>query len=508
METFKLLLDTNVVIGLEDPKPVQSSLAELARLCNEHGVAIFVDGASYEDVSRDPDDARRTVTLSKLAKFQRLSSVPARAEAELVDRFGSISGPNDRSDVRLLSALDANAADFLITEDAALRRRSVRSGYGPRVLSVAEAVAWLRQTFVKSAVQLPYISSKKAYELDLNHPIFQSLAADYKNFNVWFQKCQRQHRECWVLEIGDDIAGLVIRKDESHYEAQTKTKASKILKICTFKVGDEFRGEKLGELLLKQALWFAQRNSYELIYLTAYPKHEELIELLLQFGFVHTRTFISGEKMYEKAILIGPTPSITDDPLAFDRTFYPRFFEQYPVKKFIVPIRPEYHRLLFPEIALLRDLPLFPGEMGSPFLSSVRTPGNTIKKVYLCRAKTSRLAPGDLLIFYMSKHDGYAFSQCATTIGIVEQFQAATSSDELVKLTAKRSVFSAQELHAFEASPQSPVQVIDFLLAGHLQPAISLQDMISLDVLRAPPQSIVKLDHDEYERLRQEMVVS
>jgi hypothetical protein len=73
MNDFKLLIDTNIVIGLEDPQPVQASLAELVRLSNEHAVGLFVDGANYDDVERDRNIARRNVTLSKLAKFQRLT---------------------------------------------------------------------------------------------------------------------------------------------------------------------------------------------------------------------------------------------------------------------------------------------------------------------------------------------------------------------------------------------------------------------------------------------------
>src|SRR5277367_1885968 len=99
MNNFKLLIDTNVVIGLEDPQPVQASLAELVRLSNEHSVGLFVDGANYDDVARDTDAARREVTLSKLAKFQKLRAAPTPDDATLIARFGRINSENDRSDV-------------------------------------------------------------------------------------------------------------------------------------------------------------------------------------------------------------------------------------------------------------------------------------------------------------------------------------------------------------------------------------------------------------------------
>src|SRR3954452_8007253 len=107
MADFKLLVDTNVVIALEDPRPVQASLAELVRLCNEYSVGLFVEGANYDDVARDRDDQRRQVTQSKLEKFQKLRNVPMPSEAELLARFGAIKSENDRSDVRLLVALES-----------------------------------------------------------------------------------------------------------------------------------------------------------------------------------------------------------------------------------------------------------------------------------------------------------------------------------------------------------------------------------------------------------------
>jgi predicted nucleic acid-binding protein len=175
MAGFKLLIDTNVVIGLEDARPVSESFAEIVRLSNEHKVDLFVDSANYDDVSRDRDPARRAITLSKLAKFQRLRVIPATSEATLVAKFGPLNSENDRSDVRLLAAIEASAADFLVTQDNDLRRRAGRSGLDAKVLTVEEALEWLRQTFQEISVELPYVSEEKAYQIDRTNPIFHSL---------------------------------------------------------------------------------------------------------------------------------------------------------------------------------------------------------------------------------------------------------------------------------------------------------------------------------------------
>lgn len=508
MNDFKLLIDTNIVISLEDAQPVQASLAELVRLSNEHGVGLFVDGANYDDVERDKDHARRAVTLSKLAKFQKLRGVPVPDEALLVARFGKINRENDRSDVGLVVALDAKAVDFLVTQDIGLHRRADRAGLGASVLTVEEALAWLKQTYTTKAVSLPYVVERKAYQISQDHDILKSLQADYPGFDSWFDKCRRQHRDCWVLEIGDEIAGLVIRKDETHAEAGTEHIGPKILKICTFKVRDEFLGEKFGELLLKQVLWFAQKNRYDLTYVTAFPKHAFLIDLLSYYGFKETRKMANGEIVLEKPIATGALADVTDNAFDFDREHYPRFHDSLAVQKFCVPIQPAYHRLLFPEIAYGAELPLFPVETFGPMLSrgQERTPGNTIRKVYLCRAKTTHLRPGDILLFYMSKDISFAASQSITTVGIVEQVTNVCTSDDLIRHTAKRSVFSAESLQAMRPTKLSPVKVIDFLLVGHTQPPVGLDTLVASGVFAGrPPQSIAQLPQERYAQLKPQL---
>jgi hypothetical protein len=258
-------------------------------------------------------------------------------------------------------------------------------------------------------------------------------------------------------------------------------------------------------LLLKQVLWFVQRNSYDLAYVTAFPKHAFLIDLLSYYGFRETMRTASGELVFEKPIITDSLPLVTGNVFDFDRAHYPRFHDGHAVRKFCVPIRPDYHRRLFPEIAFEADLPLFPKDTFGPMLphGQERTPGNTIRKVYLCRAKTTRLRPGDLLFFYMSKDDSYAASQSVTTVGIVEQVIDVTTADDLIRHTAKRSVFSVEDLQAMHPSVSSPVKMIDFLLVGHIEPVVYLDTLVRTGVFsNRPPQSIAQLSEQQYGKLK------
>ena len=104
-------------------------------------------------------------------------------------------------------------------------------------------------------VSLPLVEEKVAHEIDINDDIFDSLREGYPGFDGWWRdKCVAAHRRVWGVTIGGRLAGVAVRKDEDHSEAGTEFAGSKILKIATFKVHPDFRGERLGELLLKQVL--------------------------------------------------------------------------------------------------------------------------------------------------------------------------------------------------------------------------------------------------------------
>jgi GNAT superfamily N-acetyltransferase len=505
MSELKLLIDTNVFILLEDPKTVDPALAEIVRKCGEHGVGIFVHDAALLDISRDKNRGRRDVSLSKLRKFQALTAPKAPGRAALEALFGPIRKANDEVDVALLYAVHLDLVDLLITEDQGIHDRVRLTSLAGRVLSVVDALVWLRRTFDPIPVAFPLVDDRKAHEVDRDDDIFDSLRDGYPDFDAWWAKCVKEHRHCWTVTVEGVLAGLIVRKDETRKSADVKLPGVKVLKLCTFKVRPEFRGEKLGELLLKQALWYAQRNGYDLTYVTTYPNQGTLIGLLEYYGFVHTASRADGEMIFEKPLSRARLvpPGNAEDLFTTARKNYPRFVTDLPAKIFCVPIRGDYHQRLFPELAFAAPLPLFPHER--PLLSTrgERAPGNTIRKVYLCRAKTTVIAPGDVLLFYQSKMEVLEASQAITSIGVVERVSHTTDLDELIRLTAKRSVFSEGELRMMVEGRSTPVRIIDFLLVGHIDPVVPLATLNAEGVFKGrPPQSICLLSPTRFAPIR------
>jgi ribosomal protein S18 acetylase RimI-like enzyme len=487
------LIDTNVIIGLEDHRTVQPAFAALLSIAAKHKIDILVHEAARDDIQRDKDISRRSISLSKLEKFQALKKVRGLDRLDLEKRFGPLSRPNDLVDATLLDSIERGAADFLVTEDRRLHERARRASpeLGRRVLFVADAVQLLKTTFEPVETPVRYVEELSANEIQLRDSIFDSLREDYPEFDKWWrEKCVKERRPCWAV-FDEGLAGLIVRKDETGTNTDATIKAAKILKICTFKVRPEKRGVKLGELLLKKAFWFAQANKYDLVYLTAYEGQVALIDLLEFYGFQRTATKSDGELIYEKQFSrerLTAIGAISD--FEIDRLNYPRFISGPHTRAFGVPIREPYHDTLYPDLKFPDQADLFEsiGIGGSP-----KRPGNTIRKVYLCRAQSNLGPAGSILFFYKGMSKSLP-SQALTAVGIFEEISRAESTRDLMHLTGGRSVYSETELSQWEATPSQPVKVINYLLAAYIEPPISLDELRGIGIIRMhPPQSIFEI---------------
>ncbi|TXR50498.1 GNAT family N-acetyltransferase [Phyllobacterium endophyticum] len=491
---MKFLIDTNVVIQLEDDGEIKANFADLLRRCHENGIKVFVHEASIEDINRDANEARKKATLSKLNKFPQLKKIPSPSLDDLKARYGELPKSNDVVDAKLLHAVSITAADFLITEDDGLHRRARKALLADRVMTVADALAWLKQSFEPDTVFLPAVEEVKAHEIEFKDPIFEGLRSDYgAYFDKWTAKCINEHRDCWIIKDGDALAAVVIRKDETRAEAGITKPGEKILKICTLKVSEDHRGQKLGEQLLKQIFWHAQRNGYDVMYLTAKAKQVSLIRLLEEYGFEQTGDQADGDGVFEKVVGKGKvTLAAGETAIGVARKNYPRFYDGPKANKFVIPIRPVYHAKLFPEVEMLpQNVATTPGAI----------PGNTIRKVYICHSRNATIGAGDVIFFYQTKKPGSPRSQSMTSIGIVENVRHTQDVNEVRRWTAKRSVFSDAELTSW-VSGSSPLKVIDFLLIGHIVPPLPLGALTSNSVLSSWPQSITRISEQSYRRLK------
>ena len=85
MSLQSYLIDTNVLIGLEDNHIVQPALAEFSKLAAKHKVNVFVHEAARDDIRRDKDDPAEH-------RPQQDQEIPVLGETEGSHRIGSGRG--------------------------------------------------------------------------------------------------------------------------------------------------------------------------------------------------------------------------------------------------------------------------------------------------------------------------------------------------------------------------------------------------------------------------------
>jgi len=481
---MRLLLDTNVIIPLEDSSAIlEQSLSTIARIANEQGHQLLVHPSSLDDINRDTDVERRTISLSRVEKYPRLTNPPLPSEED-IERLGLAQrNDHDRVDNELLFSIYRDAANILITEDRGLHKKAERLSIADRVHYVQQAATFLERIHAsREEVSLPNVLELPLHQIDLESEFFNSLRSDYSDFDDWFKEAAREGRTAWTVSDDEgNLGALAIFKEEDDPIVTNDNKAlpGKVLKLSTFKVGENIRGQKIGELFLKCAFRYATSNGFENIYITMRAgKQDFLKDLCADFGFRYFGEYDQDE-VFVKYQPINP-PAEALPPLEYHIRYYPHFRCDETVKKFIVPIRPSFHEILFPDIQDQQNLFVSPA-------------GNAIKQAYLCHARTGDISPGDILVFYRSRDD-----MALTTIGIVESVHDSEDPDKILELVSKRTVYSFEEI---QRMAEKSTKVILFRTADHLPRVVTYEWLSEHTDIVGPIQTIRQISDEAFKEI-------
>jgi hypothetical protein len=209
----------------------------------------------------------------------------------------------------------------------------------------------------------------------------------------------------------------------------------KALKLCTFKVGERVRGRKIGELFLKAAFQYATENRCEHVFLTASAEQTYLQLLLDDFGFEERGEYGADQVFVKWHPVIAPALDLP--PLDFVRKLFPHFRRDASIQKFVVPIQPQCHKTLFPELELQSDL-----------FGAGPTPGNAIKQAYLCKSVTNKPKVGDVVLFYRTQDE-----KAITSVGVIERFELHDNSNTVMQIVSRRTVYSQAEILEITREP-------------------------------------------------------
>lgn len=485
---MRILLDTNILIPLEDSqRPLVDSLANLVRMAREHNHQLVYHPASEDDINRDRNPIRRDQTLQRLRQYIRL-------DTRLSCPWNSHdTGPNDAADNEILYALHCDAVHALITEDRKIHDNAKSRGLVGKVFTIQTAEDWLRRLHEEHRVPLPNIEEVPLYSLtpQLNDPFFDSLREGYGGFDDWFREKARAGRSAWVSWEQDRRLGALCvftqQRDEQITE-EGMTLSGPALKLSTFKVGETVRGRKIGELFLKMAFRYATANCLESIFIHGdLDQHHFLFEMLGDFGFsqVGTHPGSAGrDAVYLKEHPVC-APALSLEPFEYMQRFFPHFRHDDAVGKFIVPIRPEFHRILFPDYnsPVDRQLPLF---------QAGNTAGNAIKLAYLCHAQTRVINPGDVVLFYRSGDE-----RAVTSVGVVESYETLDDAATVASRVKRRTVYSMREI---ETMTNRPTRVMLFRLVKHFSHSMDQDWLVCHQVIRGVPQSITRISNIAFDK--------
>ena len=483
---MRFLLDTNVLIPLEDSQlPLEPSLTSFVRLAHLHGHVLLYHPASEDDIREDKDVERRNQTLQRLGQYERLDTRP--------DCPWNVVGMrvNDSRDNEILYALSLNAANGLVTEDRGIHDRAKARGIANRVYTIQTANDQLLRLHRQVVVALPNVTEVPLYSLtpQLGSVFFDSLRDGYPEFDEWFARKAQAGVRAWVSNDEMGEVGAICIYDRQTRESITDDLVlpGVALKLATFKVGDTHRGRKIGELFLKAAFRYATEHRLENIFVHGdIDKHHFLFDLLVDFGFECVGSHPGSDG--RDAVYLKRHPVLPPKPhypyLEYHRKYFLHFYSGPEVAKFVVPIRPEFHRILFPDYQSVagQQADMFPVENYA---------SNAIKMAYLSHAQTNAIEPGSVLLFYRSGDD-----QALTSIGIVESYEQLNDTDAIVQKVKRRTVYTLTDIQKMAVKP---TRVLLFRFVQHLSRPIPFAKLIQHRVLNGRPRSFTAISHDAFQ---------
>lgn len=279
------------------------------------------------------------------------------------------------------------------------------------------------------------MEKKQFDQIDINDKFFDSLKSDYPGFSDWYAKKRKEYAYVQYDKVGSLLGFLFLKMEyNSVNDTVPIISAPKILKVGTFKI--DAHGTRLGERFIKVITDTAMKEKADLCYVTIFPKHIGLINLLKKFGFMEYGLKNSGagrETVFIKNMRICLGNLNLDYPL----------IKPNNVKKYILGIYPRYHSIMFPDSILTTE---------NPSLIKDISYGNSIHKIYICRMNgIDNLKQGDILVIYRTADDNKTaeYSSVVTSIGVVENVKRQdefTDFNDFYKYSSQYSVFDKTDL--------------------------------------------------------------
>lgn len=458
---LRLLLDPYLCFG-PGTEPLTPTLTAIVRHCAALGLRLAVEARTWEEARRDPDVQRRGVALWRFEPLELLPDLPLPSARDLATRFIPARSELDQADLRLLGALHSRVASLLIAEDGRLHRLADRAGFGERVMTPFDGLAWLDALAGQPRELCLTEITPAAGRAD---PVLERmLAEDCEPFDPYLaSRLESPGSRLLVAADGDERVALGLLCPDSDE-----------LVLAALATTATARGQRGIEPIVAAALATARRLRITLRALVP-PHQDQQLMLLGALGFER-----HGRDRHGREIL---RHAPADDQL------------RVPVGQqvWLLPVDAATHDRLVPELAGATQTELFaPGPRS-------HTLGSPVRKQLLRVGTAQDPAAGDLLILFHLPAPDRIRSASLTASARVRRVRRVTQLQDLLALTAGRDVPAMTELRALVQA--GPISVFDLQWLGRLAQPLALSTLIERGFVGATPRTVQRLEPHSWRRL-------
>ncbi|MBO6193244.1 MAG: hypothetical protein J6O00_03585 [Clostridiales bacterium] len=486
-----VLLDTNIIIKRESSNNVSFEISKLFNWFDRNRVIKYIHPSTKKELENYRDDRMRAVMLTKTNAYEVLPRFDIITDAFFYETMSLFSkDANSIVDNDLLLEIYNDNVGLLITDDTLMLKKAELLYIRDRVLSSAEMLNKYESKYPQNIeYKMLSVQLKSFDEIDLSNHFFDSLREDYEGqkFDRWFKR--KGHELAYVFEDNGDIKGFLYLKIEDenepdYYKVIPPMSPKRRMKVGTFKI--ESTGFRLGERFLRIIFDNARKSQVEEIYVTLFEDRREdvrhLMKTMMAWGFSKYGVRDNGEIVLVKNME------------QYDVNKSPKY--NYPLIKtnfdcYILPIYPEYHTDLFPDMILsVEDMHLYAENKAHRY---------ALEKVYLSGKHGCNVAPGDLVLIYrMGSRYPKKYSSVITGIAVVEEIIETQSVDECVEKCKNRSIFEEKEIRANYYKWNTIIKLLDYL---PFKTKVTLEKLQKYRVIEPPkgPRPFEPITREQYD---------
>lgn len=211
----KILLDTNLLIYREDHSVVNDKVLELTKILYDSNLyKIVIHPMTLEDISHIKDLDERKIFYSKIKIYETIER-PPKAPDDFNNLVGCSKIPNDLIDNNLLYAVFKDCVNYLITNDNKLKNKAKKANISDRVLGIEDVIKLFKPLEEKEIRTPAFINYEYLYNIDIDDDFFDSLKADYKDFESWYKKKSRIGNMAYITRYTNNkISSFLMLKVE------------------------------------------------------------------------------------------------------------------------------------------------------------------------------------------------------------------------------------------------------------------------------------------------------